>query len=75
MAGVVSDFSLVSVAWALAFKFSIVIGPNGVAVWVHEQQFEIVECCPLEEGECVIDLVCVKLKYVRSVVEVELQLN
>ena len=53
-------------------EFVVIVGPGGVGVWVHEQQFKIVKCCPLEEGECVVDLVCVKLKHVGSVVEVEL---
>ena len=33
-------------------KFIIIIRPGGVGMWVHEQQFEVVECCPLEEGVC-----------------------
>ena len=53
-------------------EFIIIVGPGGVGVWVHERQFKIVECCPLEEGECVVDLVCVELERVGSVAEIEL---
>ena len=53
-------------------EFVIIVGPGGVGVQVHERWFEVVECCPLEEGEHVVDLVRVKLKCVRLVVEVEL---
>ena len=53
-------------------KFVVVIGPGGVGVQVHERRFKVVECCPLEEGERVVDLVRVKLKCIRSVAEVEL---
>ena len=53
-------------------EFVIIVGPGGLGVWVHEQRFKIVECCPLEEGERVVDLVRVELKCVRSVMEVEL---
>ena len=56
-------------------EFSIVFSPSGIAVQVHEQQFEVVKCCPLEEGEHVVDLVHVEMKHVKSVAEVELQLN
>ena len=38
----------------------------------HEQWFEVVECCYLEEGEDVVDFVCVELKCIRLVMEVEL---
>ena len=41
-------------------------------MWVHDQRFEVIECCPLEGGEDVVELVCVKLKHVGSVTEVEL---
>ena len=53
-------------------KFVVIVRPGRVGVWVHERWFEVVECCSLEEGERVVDLVCVKLKCVRSVTEVEL---
>ena len=53
-------------------KFVVVISPGRVGMWIHEQQFKVVECCPLEEGEYVVDLVCVELKHVGLVVEVEL---
>ena len=53
-------------------KFIIIIGPGGIGIQVHEQWFKVVKCCPLEEGEHVIDLVCVELKCVRLVSEVEL---
>ena len=50
----------------------IIVGPGQVGVRVHERQFKVVECCPLEEGERVVDLVHVELKCVVSVAEVEL---
>ena len=53
-------------------KFVIILGPGRVGMWVHERQFKIVECCPLEEGVCVVELVCVELKHIGSVAEVEL---
>ena len=53
-------------------EFVVIVGPGGVGMQVHERQFEVVECCPLEEGECVVDLVRVELKHVGSVAEVEL---
>ena len=53
-------------------KFIVIVRPGGIGVWVHERWFEVVECCPLEEGERVVDLVHVELKCVRSVTEVEL---
>ena len=53
-------------------EFIIIIRPGGVGMQVHGQWFEVVECCPLEEGEHVVDLICVELKCVRLVAEVEL---
>ena len=53
-------------------EFVVIIGPGRVGVWVHERQFKIVECCPLEEGEHVVDLVRVELERVGLVTEVEL---
>ena len=53
-------------------EFIIIVEPSRVGMWVHEPQLEVVKCCPLEEGEHVVDLVCVELKNVRSVAEVEL---
>ena len=53
-------------------EFVVIVRPGGVGVRVHERRFKVVECCPLEEGEHVVDLVCVKLKCVGSVAEVEL---
>ena len=50
----------------------VIVGPGGVGMWVHERQFKVVEGCPLEEGECVVDLVCVELKHVGLFVKVEL---
>ena len=38
-------------------EFVVVVGPGGVGMWVHEQWFEVVECCPLEEGKCIVDFV------------------
>ena len=38
-------------------KFVIVVGPGGVGMWVHERWFKVVKCCPLEEGECIVDFV------------------
>ena len=63
------------VGWEFQDKFSIIIGSSRIAVWVHEKWFEVVECCPLEEGEHVVDLVHVEMKHIVSVAEVELQLN
>ena len=53
-------------------EFVILVRPGKVGVQVHEQQFKVVECCPLEEGKHVVDLICVELKCIESVVEVEL---
>ena len=53
-------------------EFGVVVGPVRAGIWVHEQWFEAIKCCLLEEGECVVDLICVKLKHIRSVTEVEL---
>ena len=53
-------------------EFIVIVGPGGVGVWVHERRFKVVECCPLEEGEHVVDLVHIELKFVRLVTEVEL---
>ena len=53
-------------------KFIVIVGPGRVGMWVHEQQFEVVECCPLKEGDHVVDLVHVKSKHIGSVAEVEL---
>ena len=53
-------------------KFVVVVRPGRVGVRVDEQWFEIAECCPFEERECIVDLVRVKLKCIGSVTEVEL---
>ena len=53
-------------------EFVVIVGPGRVGVQLHEQQFKVVKCFPLEEGKCIIDLVCVKLKHIRLVLEVEL---
>ena len=56
-------------------EFVVVVGPGRVGVRAHERRFEVVECCSFEEGQCIVDLVRVKLKCIGSVAEVELQLN
>ena len=82
---VITHFELFKLSFSIGFnvkwakvspefedKFDVVIGPGGVGVWVHDQRLEVIECCPLEGGEDVVELVCVKLKHVGSVTEVEL---
>ena len=53
-------------------EFIVIFGAGRVGMWDHEQWFEIAKCCPLEEGEHVVGLVCVELKCIGLVVEVEL---
>ena len=56
-------------------EFVVVVGPGRVGVQVHERWFKVVECCSFEQGQCIVDLVRVKLKCIGSVAEIELQLN
>ena len=56
-------------------KFGVFIRPSRIAVLVHEQWFKIVECWPLEERECVVDLVHDEMKHIRLAMKVEFQLN